>query len=96
MKLNILIFKNKRLDCFTQPNFDDHEPEVAAIQLSRSLIANKDKEDVIKPYRFLDMYVLGIFDDQSGQFELLKEPRLLLDCSKVLGISEAVIDGKVD
>lgn len=86
MILNIIIFKNKIIDCFSTPNFDDHAPEDAAVQLSRSLKANRDKVELVRTYRFLDMYYFGTFDDSTGEIKLEKEPRLLLDCSKVLGI----------
>lgn len=83
MKLNILIFKNKKIDTFTQPQFTDIEPEKAAIQLSRSLLINED-EAIDKRYEHLNMFVLGIFDDNTGKIVLLEAPKLLLDCTQVI------------
>lgn len=83
MKLNILIFKNKKIDTFTQPQFTDIEPEKAAIQLSRSLLINED-EAIDKRYEHLNMFVLGTFDDNTGKCELLEKPKLLLNCSQVI------------
>lgn len=99
MILNILIFKNKKIDTFTQPQFTDVEPEKAAIQLSRSLLINED-EAIDKRYQDLDMYFLGTFDDNSGDIVLDGEsPRLLLDCTLVLKSKkkkvEVISDGKV-
>lgn len=95
MILNVIVFFNKRIECFTTPNFDDHDPKDAAIQLERSLRLNIDKEDVIRPYRFLDMYHFGTFDDSTGKLDLLDKPVKLLDCSKLLGITEEEIyEGK--
>lgn len=101
MILNILIFKNKKIDTFTQPQFTDVEPEKAAIQLSRSLLINED-EAIDKRYQDLDMYYLGTFDDDSGEIVLDDaSPRKLLDCTVVLKSKkskkkvEVVSDAKV-
>lgn len=83
MKLNILMFYNKKIECFTQPVFDDHEVDVVAQQLSRSLIIEKDFTKVI-PYKNLKLYHLGKFDDQTGKIDLLEKPELILDCSKIV------------
>lgn len=93
MKLNIVVFKNLILDCFTTPVFDDHSPEDAAVQLARSLklaAASDDEKSKLtcQQYKNLDMYVIGIFDDSTGQIDLLEAPRKLLECRKALGIVE--------
>ena len=93
MILNIIIFKNKVIDAFTTPVYDDHNPSDAAIQLKRSLKNAKASEDSklkesIVPYRFLDMYHFGTFDDSTGKFELKKAPVKLLDCTEVLGLED--------
>ena len=82
MKLNIIIFKNKKIDAFTQPQFIDIEPEKAALELSRSLTLNEKKE-IDDNYKNLDMYVIGIFDDETGIISQ-EEPRKLLDCGVVI------------
>ena len=93
MILNILIFKNIKLDCFTTPQFDDHEPEVAAIQLARSIKINPNDEKA-RPFKNLKLYVLGKFDDSTGKIDLLSKPKLLLDCSKLFP-EEDVLNEKV-
>lgn len=82
MKLNVLFFYNKKIECYTQPIFDDHEPEVAAEQLARSLKLEKDVSKVT-PYKNLSLFRFGVFDDQTGKLELLAKPVLLLDCEAV-------------
>lgn len=97
MILNIIVFFNKRIECFTTPNFDDHSPKDAAVQLERSLKLNLDKEDIIRSYKFLDMYHFGTFEDSTGKIDLLEKPVKLLDCSKLLGVTEEEInEGKVE
>lgn len=83
MKLNILFFYNKKIECFTQPVFDDHEVEVSAQQLSRSLVIEKDVTKVT-PYKNLKLFHLGVFDDQTGEIKLLGKPELILDCSEIV------------
>lgn len=87
MKLNILIFKNKAIECFTTPQFDDHDPKMAAEQLRRSLIVEKDVKKV-NPYKNLELYHIGEFDDLTGVISQ-KDPELLLDCA-------AVVQGRED
>lgn len=88
MKLNVLIFKNIKIDAFTTPNFSDLDPEVAAVQLQRALVLNQNKKEYIDPYRNLDMYCIGSFDDVSGKFEIT-EPRLLCSPREIILSLEA-------
>lgn len=89
MILNIIMFKNKKIDCFTTPQFDDHEPEKSAIQLARSIKLNPDDPKAI-PFKNLAMYFFGTFDDSTGEIVLLDSPKLLLDCSKLFKKKEDV------
>lgn len=80
MILNIVCFKNMKVDAFTQPQFIDIEPDKAATQLARSMKLDPEKAT---PYQNLTMWFLGTFDDESGTFTLEDEAVLLLDCRKV-------------
>lgn len=93
MILNIIIFKNKVIDTFTTPVYDDHAPLDAAEQLSRTLLNARATQDgklkeACNAYRYLDMYHFGTFDDSTGEFKLKEEPVKLLDCTKVLGLED--------
>ena len=92
MILNVILFKNKKIDCFTAPQFDDHEPEKAAIQLARAIKLNPE-DPKAQSYKNLEMYVFGTFDDSTGEIKLLDSPKLLLDCSKLFPVKEEVVDG---
>lgn len=84
MILNIMMHKNKKIDCFTQPIFTDLDPEKFAIQEARSLKIAKNLEDIV-PYKNLTLFFLGTFDDESGAIVLEDDgPRLLMDCSKIV------------
>lgn len=77
MILNVICFKNMKVDAFTNPQFLDIEPKKAAVQLIRSMKVNPEKAH---PYQNLVMYFIGTFDDESGKFDLLDEPEMLVDC----------------
>ena len=66
MILNILMFKNRKINAFTTPNFTDLDPEKAAKGLERSLVANGDDEKLLKSYENLDLFFVGTFDDEKG------------------------------
>lgn len=85
MKLNILIFKNTVLGCYTTPQFDDHDVEIVAVQLARSIKANltESKEDKVVHLKGLELYHLGTFDDETGLCDILEYPKLLLNCEEV-------------
>lgn len=68
MRLNILMFKNVKINAYTTPNFVDIDPEKAAEQLKRSIIINADNEKLLEPYVNLDMYYVAQFDDIEGIF----------------------------
>lgn len=87
MILNMMIHKNKELKCFTQPIFTDVEPEKFAIQESRSLQIGSLKD--VYPYRHLDLYFLGVFDDETCSIVDVDENgekllRKLLNCGAIV------------
>lgn len=84
MICNVLIFKNKKLGAYTQPIFDDHNPDVAATQFGRSLVVNPD---VAKKYKGLSLYHIGTFDDTTAKITTI-EPVMLIDCDDVIAQSE--------
>lgn len=78
MILDVIIFKNERVHAFTNPQFIDTEPEKAALQLKRSMIANPEKA---APYQNLTMWYFGTFNDETGEW-IKPEDGIyqLLDC----------------
>lgn len=88
MILNIMIHKNTKIKCFTQPVFTDIEPEKVAIQESRSILVCNEGEKIL-PYKNLKLYFVGTFNDETGEIitvdvdgnSLMRE---LLDCKKIV------------
>ncbi len=88
MKLFILIHKNMKINCFTQPIFVDIEPEKVAIQESRSLLTCNEGKQIL-PYKNLKLYYVGLFNDETGEITTVDENgdsllRELLDCRKIV------------
>ena len=81
MKLNIFIFRNKKLKCTGQPYFDDHEPEVFAKSFERML--QTASEEKVYQYENVDLYHLATYDDESMVLTPV-EPLKILDCTLVL------------
>lgn len=90
MILNILIFKNLKIKAFTTPQFDDHDPKDAAEQLRRALIVEKDVTKV-NPYKNLELYCVGSFDDLTGELTV-NEPEFLLSCADVVKTREDYVE----
>ena len=90
MILNILVFKNLKINCFTTPQYDDHDPKDAAEQLRRSLICEKDVTKV-NPYKNLELYCMGTFNDLTGEMKVTK-PELLLDCAAIVKEREDYVE----
>ena len=96
MILNIILFKNTKINAFTNPNFTDTEPEKAAKGLERALIANFDEDyKLVKNYENLDMYFVGTFDDETGIIKTC-EPKFLLSPREILlGLQASKIQKEV-
>lgn len=87
MILNVYSYYNKLLNAFdTKMQFDDHEDEKVVYNVSRAInarLALNKYEDL----RFLCLYKLGTFDDETGLFTADKQ--LLLDLDNVIAQYEA-------
>lgn len=89
MILNIFMHFNKKIECFTQPIFSDVDAEKFAINEIRSLkIASLDQ---IVPYKNLDLYFIGVFNDETGEFILVDEHGDLLK-RKLANVGDIVLE----
>lgn len=94
MILNVICFKNMVVDAFTAPQYIDIEPVKAAVQLARSMKVAPDKAT---QFQNLTMWNFGEFDDESGKFNLLDEPVLLLDCRTIWkGLQDELLHKTID
>lgn len=86
MIVNVYAYKNKLLDCFANPIYDDHNEEQVIVSVSRDLRAKVIQKDV-ENLRYLDLYKLGEFDDVKGVF--VNSQHLLLDLGSTIAGLEA-------
>ena len=77
MKLYIYTLRDKKLQSYEPPVFKDDEPARTTEKTARGLklIGEADKGRA----RDMSLYYLGLFDDQTGKFELLEHEEKLLD-----------------
>lgn len=82
MKLSIFIAKNLYLGCTGQPIFDDHTAEAFQKGIERQLMI--EDESKVFQHENTVWYYLGTYDDETLEFDTLKEPLLLVRCSDIL------------
>ena len=76
MKMNVVVFRDTLVGCFTLPQFIQENPEDWAEGVSRSLKRADIK--VLVKYKDLEAYELGTFDDVTGLFNLRVNPSKLV------------------
>lgn len=81
MILDILCIRNKGIGCYSNPWFTQAKLETEQEGLARTLAFNSDAR--VK-YKKCALYHFGTFDDVTGKYDLLAEPKLLLDCDDVI------------
>ena len=97
MILNVMIFKNHVLDCFTTPNFIDGDAAKAGVQLARSIKLGLDSNDVkVLNYRTLELFHFGTFDDETGKISFFEEPISVLDCRTLFPKAVVEADAKAN
>lgn len=89
MILNIFMHFNKKIECFTQPYFTDVDPEKFLVNEIRSLKIGEISR--IIPYKNLDLYYIGAFNDETGEFILVDENGELLK-RKLADVGKIVVD----
>lgn len=81
MKLEIICYKNVKINAFTNPIYVDITPQNYAIQVARALKTSEDVK-LLGSYTNLEMYYLGTFDDESGVL-VPSEPDMLCNIKEV-------------
>ena len=86
MIMNIYCYYNKLLEAFGNYQLDDHEPAKVVAGLTRDLRAQWLQKDVsnLKP---IDLYVLGQFNDETGEFT--NDKHLLMSLGDLIAQFEA-------
>lgn len=81
--MKVYAYKNKKVGFFMPPFFKNEEPNIIATDQYRAIATNlkKAKENHIEE---LQIFLLGQFDDNTGKFDLMDEPRLVMDCQEIM------------
>lgn len=82
MILDIYAFRNKKLKCYANPYFSQDKKENVETNMSRSLLSGGPEMRL--KYKNLSLYYFGKFDDDSGKYDLLETPELILDCDDLI------------
>lgn len=82
MILDVLVYRNKKMKCFTNPIYTQDKLENLELNIIRSLIAGGPSAK--EKLKNLAMYHLGTFDDETGKYDLLAEPELLFDVDDII------------
>lgn len=87
MILGVYCYYNKLLEAFGNYQLDDHAEEQVALYLQRDLKASFLRGDNVSKFKELDLYKLGTFDDQTGEF--VNDKHLIVDLGNCLAQLEA-------
>lgn len=88
MILNVYAYFNKLLEAFGNAQYDDHTPEQVMVYIQRDLRKNV-LEGKVENLRYLDFYILGQFNDETGEYT--NDKHLLLDLGAAISGMEAQI-----
>lgn len=86
MILNVYCYYNKLLQAFGNFQLDDHNADQVCAGLSRDLRA-RFLEGKAENLKYIELYCLGTFDDETGAF--VNDKKLILDLGSVIAGFEA-------
>lgn len=77
MVLHVYCYRDKKLEAYDKPFYELNEPEKQSKLIARSCLLIRPEEKARAADQAL--YYFGTFDDETGKFDLKKEPAKLLD-----------------
>ena len=83
MKMVIVSIKDTAADAFGRPVYVASEG-VAVRQFQDEVNRNSDDNQLYKHPDDFHLYYLGLFDDTTGKFELLENPKLVARAKEVM------------
>lgn len=83
MKKYLYSQHDDKADFYNHPMVSEIEPEAFAVNITRSIKLCKDAKQ-LSAIADCKLLFLGTFDDESGKFEILDEPKLLVECDKLI------------
>lgn len=74
---------DERANFFNHPQISEIEPEAFASNITRAIKLNRDPKQ-LSMIADCKLYQLGVFDDESGKFDIFPDPILLVECDKLI------------
>ena len=82
MILDVLAYRNKKLKSYANPVYVEAKLETIEVSITRAIVSGG--EEALKKFKNLALYHFGTFDDQTGKYDLFKEPELICDCDDII------------
>ena len=83
MKIFVYAYYSKVVSAYQSPIFSQFDKERFVPQLTRMVMTTSSDETLLG-LQDLDLYWIGMFDDQTGLFDSLVHPEWLISCSSLL------------
>lgn len=74
---------DERADFYNHPMVSEIEPESFSQNITRSIKLCRDPKQ-LEAIADCKLLYLGTFDDETGKFVIFDEPRLLVECDKLV------------
>ena len=83
MKKYIYSQHDERAGFYNHPQISEIEPEAFAVNTIRAIKLSRDPKQ-LSMIADCKLYQLGLFDDDSGKFDIFPDPKLLVECDKLI------------
>jgi len=83
MKIFVYAYYSKVVSAYQSPIFSQFDKDRFVPQLTRMVMTTSSDETLLG-LQDLDLYWIGLFDDQTGLFDSLVHPEWLISCSSLL------------
>lgn len=83
MKKYIYSQHDERAEFFNHPQISEIEPQAFAANITRAIKLNRDPKQLLM-IADCKLLFLGTFDDESGKFDILSSPEVLVECDKLI------------
>lgn len=83
MKKYLYSQHDEKAEFYNHPMVSEIEPESFAVNITRSIKLCRDPKQ-LSAIADCKLLFLGTFDDESGKFDILDNPVLLVECDKLI------------
>jgi len=83
MKKYLYSQHDEKAEFFNHPMVSEVEPDAFAVNITRSIKLCRDPKQ-LSAIADCKLLLLGTFDDETGKFDILEEPKLLVECDKLI------------